>query len=61
MAAERNMMLLSLVVYLAAGVLLAIPLGIVGWWIALLIFLLARGLSLVWRSRARIGPAFADP
>jgi len=56
----RNMMLLSLAVYLITGWLLAMPFGIVGWWIALLVFLLTRGLTLVWRSRVRIGPAFAD-
>ena len=56
----RNTMLLSLVIYLAAGTLLAIPFGIVGWWIALLAFLLVRGLSLAWRYRIRVGAAFPD-
>lgn len=57
----RNTMLLSLAIYLLAGALLAIPFGIVGWWMALLVFLLARGLSLVWRWRVRVGPAFSTP
>jgi multidrug resistance protein, MATE family len=56
----RNAMLVSLAVYLVAGWLLAKPLGITGWWIALLVFLATRGLTLLWRSRVRIGPAFAD-
>jgi MATE family multidrug resistance protein len=55
----RNAMLVSLGVYLVAGWLLAMPLGITGWWIALLVFLATRGLTLLWRSRVRIGPAFA--
>ena len=56
----RNMMLLSLIIYLVAGWLLAIPFGIAGWWMALLIFLLARGLTLMWRARTRVGTAFGD-
>jgi MATE family multidrug resistance protein len=54
----RNMMLLSLVVYLAAGVLLGSAFGIVGWWAALIVFLLVRGFSLVWRRSVRIRSAF---
>ncbi|HVZ13274.1 MAG TPA: MATE family efflux transporter, partial [Bauldia sp.] len=54
----RNMMLLSLLVYLAVGGLLSLALGIVGWWIGLLVFLLVRGFTLVWRARARVGAAF---
>jgi MATE family multidrug resistance protein len=54
----RNMMLLSLAVYLVVGWLLSLALGIVGWWIGLLVFLLVRGLTLAWRARARVGPAF---
>ena len=54
----RNMMLLSLAVYLVVGGLLSLPLGIVGWWIGLLVFLLVRGLTLAWRTRAKVGPAF---
>ena len=54
----RNTRLLSLAIYLLAGWLVAMPFGMRGWWMALLIFLLARGLSLLWRSRIRIGPAF---
>jgi Na+-driven multidrug efflux pump len=56
----RNTMLLALALYLAIGTLLAVPLGIVGWWIALLVFLLMRGLLLVWRYRVRVHAAFAD-
>jgi hypothetical protein len=33
-------------------------LGIVGWWIALLVFLVARGLTLVWRHSIRVRSAF---
>jgi MATE family multidrug resistance protein len=54
----RNAMLLSLAIYLVAGVLLGTALGIVGWWLALLVFLLARGLSLVWRQSVRVRSAF---
>jgi MATE family multidrug resistance protein len=56
----RNAMLASVAIYLVAGWLLAMPLGIVGWWIALLVFLLARGLTLLWRMQVRVGPAFAE-
>ena len=54
----RNMMLLSLAVYLAVWWALSGPLGVTGLWLALLVFLGVRGLTLVWRSRVRIGPAF---
>ena len=56
----RNMMLVSLVAYLVAWWVLERLLGIAGLWLALLVFLLARGLTLVWRARVRIGPAFSD-
>ena len=56
----RNTMLLSLVIYLIAVWLLSSLFGITGLWIALLVFLMARGLTLVWRSRVRIGTAFPD-
>jgi MATE family multidrug resistance protein len=54
----RNAMLVSLAIYLIAGLLLGIVLGIVGWWLGLLIFLLARGLTLVWRHSVRVHSAF---
>jgi len=54
----RNMMLFSLAVYLAVWWALSGPLGIDGLWIALLVFLGLRGITLLWRSRARIGTAF---
>ncbi len=54
----RNMMLLSLVAYLAMWRLLAEPLGVAGLWLALLTFIGLRGLTLLWRSRTRIGLAF---
>jgi multidrug resistance protein, MATE family len=46
----RNMMLLSLAVYLASFALLR-PLGNTGLWLALLLFLAVRGLTLAWRYR----------
>jgi MATE family multidrug resistance protein len=55
----RNMMLLSLAIYLAAWWALAPVLGIHGLWIALLVFLGVRGGTLLWRCLKRIGPAFA--
>ena len=35
--------------------------GVAGLWIALLVFLGVRGISLLWRSRARARTVFADP
>ena len=55
----RNMMLVSLAVYLGAWWALSGPLGVTGLWVALLIFLSLRGLTLLWRSRARAGLAFS--
>jgi multidrug resistance protein, MATE family len=46
----RNMMLLSLAAYLAGFVLLR-PFGNTGLWLALLLFLAVRGLTLAWRYR----------
>jgi multidrug resistance protein, MATE family len=46
----RNMMLLSLALYIASFILLR-PFGNTGLWLALLTFLLARGLTLAWRYR----------
>jgi MATE family multidrug resistance protein len=54
----RNMMLLSVAVYLAAWWLMAPILGITGLWIALLIFLGVRGLALAVICTRRITPAF---
>jgi MATE family multidrug resistance protein len=54
----RNAMLASVAVYLVAGMLLGTWFGIVGWWMALLIFLLVRGFSLLWLERLRVRSAF---
>ena len=54
----RNMMLLSLAVYFAVWWALSGPLGVTGLWLALLTFLGLRGLTLLWRSRTRVGLAF---
>lgn len=54
----RNMMLLSLALYIAIWWTLTPLLGVSGLWIALLVFLGARGLSLLWRTRARAAMAF---
>ncbi|MCB1496677.1 MAG: MATE family efflux transporter [Bauldia sp.] len=56
----RNMMLLSLAFYILAWWLLTPALGVSGLWIALLLFLGIRGLSLLWRSRAKVALAFPD-
>jgi MATE family multidrug resistance protein len=55
------MMLVSLVVYLAVWFVLAPPLGMVGLWIALLVFVGVRGLTLWWICRAKIRQAFPEP
>ena len=52
-------MLLSVAAYLAVWWALAGPLGVTGLWLALLTFLGLRGLTLLWRSRARVGLAFS--
>jgi MATE family multidrug resistance protein len=54
----RNMMLLSLAVYLAVWWALSPLLGNDGLWIALLVFLGIRGVTLYWRCRARKATAF---
>jgi len=54
----RNMMLLSLAAYFAVWWALSGPLGVAGLWLALLTFLGLRGLTLLWRSRTRVGLAF---
>jgi MATE family, multidrug efflux pump len=56
----RNMMLLSVAVYLATWSVLAPILGIAGLWIALLVFLSVRGVALLLTCMRRIAPAFAD-
>jgi len=60
-AEMRNMMLVSLVVYLAVWAALAPLLGIVGLWIALLVFVGVRGLTLLWLTRSKVEAAFAGP
>ena len=54
----RNMMLVSLAAYLVSWWPLEHAFGIAGVWGALLVFLIVRGLSLVWRTLVRIGPTF---
>jgi MATE family multidrug resistance protein len=54
----RNMMLISLAVYLLTFAVLTPVLGIAGLWIALLVFVGARGASLYWRARRRVATAF---
>lgn len=56
----RNMMLLSVAVYLVAWWVLAPELGIDGLWIALLAFLGVRGVALLLICMRRISPAFAE-
>ena len=56
----RNMMLVSLMVYLAAWALLTPAFGNHGLWAALLVFLGIRGLSLFWRLRAREPQTFGE-
>ena len=60
-AEMRNMMLVSLVVYFAAWAVLAPPLGIAGLWIALLVFVGVRGLTLLWITRSKVEAVFAGP
>jgi MATE family multidrug resistance protein len=54
----RNMMLVSLAAYFASWWVLESAFGIAGLWLALLVFLAVRGLTLVWRARVRVGPQF---
>jgi len=56
----RNMMILSLALYIASFFLLR-PLGNTGLWLALLLFLLARGLTLAWRYRKLSALSFRWP
>lgn len=55
----RNMMLLSLVIYVVAWALLYPAFANHGLWLALEIFLGVRGLSLWWKSRQRADETFA--
>lgn len=55
----RNMMLASLVAYLAAWWLAMPRLGNHGLWLALLVFLSMRGVTLAWRCRVRAKELFA--
>ena len=57
-AAMRNMMILSLAVYLAVWWVLNGILGITGLWIALLVFLGARGVLLLWQTPRRASAVF---
>ena len=54
----RNMMLASLVLYLAVWAWAEPAFGTHGLWLALIVFLSARGLSLAWRCRSRIRETF---
>lgn len=56
----RNMMLLSLAIYLIVWWVLTPMIGVSGLWIAFLLFLGLRGVTLLWRSRARVRMAFPD-
>jgi MATE family multidrug resistance protein len=55
----RNMMLASLVAYLATWWLAVPAFGNHGLWLALLVFLSVRGVTLAWRCRARAEQEFA--
>jgi MATE family multidrug resistance protein len=55
----RNMMLLSLALYLAVWAVAEPLWGAHGLWLALVVFLSARGISLLWRLRSKVAAAFA--
>lgn len=55
----RNMMLVSLALFLAVWAVAEPLLGTHGLWLALLVFLSARGVSLAWRCRVRATETFA--
>ncbi|MBN9022477.1 MAG: MATE family efflux transporter, partial [Rhizobiales bacterium] len=57
-AEMRNMMLVSLVAYLAAWAVLAPALGIAGLWIALLILVGVRGITLLWLTPRKADAVF---
>ncbi len=54
----RNMMLLSLALYLLVWWVLTPLIGVTGLWTALLVFLGIRGLTLLWRSQVKVRTAF---
>jgi MATE family multidrug resistance protein len=56
----RNMMLVSVVAYLAVWWLLTPILGIDGLWVALLVFVAVRGVTLAWRCGGRMRATFAE-
>lgn len=56
----RNMMLVSLAAYFVSWWFLEGAFGIAGLWLALLVFLVVRGVTLVWRARIRVGPTFGE-
>jgi MATE family multidrug resistance protein len=58
-AEMRNMMLLSVAIYLAVWFVLEPTLGITGLWIALLIFLGVRGVTLLAMTRRKADAVFA--
>jgi MATE family multidrug resistance protein len=58
-AEMRNMMLLSVAVYLVVWVALVPPFGIAGLWIAFLIFLGVRGVTLLAMTRRKADAVFA--
>jgi MATE family multidrug resistance protein len=57
----RNMMLASVLLYIAAWWLLSPVLGVTGLWIAFVVFLGVRGATLLWRVGARVETAFSKP
>ncbi len=57
----RNMMLVSLAIYLLAWAVLTPSLGNHGLWAALMILFVTRALTLAWRYPALKSAAFADP
>ncbi len=59
-AEMRNMMLLSVAVYLVVWVVLVPPLGITGLWIAFLVFLGVRGVTLLAMTRKKADAVFAS-
>lgn len=60
-AAMRNMMLLSFVLYIATFALIGERLGNAGLWLSLLIFLAARGISLLLAYRREFARSFPTP
>ena len=58
--AMRNLMLVALAAYLVSWAFLEPAFGIAGLWLALFVFLLTRGATLLWRSRALVAREFRD-